>query len=96
MALVTWRITSLLVREHGPLHIFSILRDLLGVRFDERSLCVGKNPIADMLCCFKCASVWVALVCVGIFFYTPALDSYVVRVLAVSSLAILFDGRNGR
>lgn len=53
--LVTWRITSLLARERGPLAIFTRLRSVFGVyhepdgspAFDEDSGEVLLNPIFD-------------------------------------------------
>ena len=57
--LATWRITNLLVSEDGPMNIFGLFRDHVGVELDEFNQCVGRNEFARGLCCFWCTSVWV-------------------------------------
>lgn len=58
LALATWRLTSLLVWEDGPLEVFAKLRNRLGVRYDERSQPYGSNWFAKGVICPACASVW--------------------------------------
>lgn len=91
--MVTWRITSLLVAENGPLHIFARLRDVLGVSYDEHSRCVSHNPIAEALCCFKCTSIWIALLVVIAWMYSPDPLIFIARVAALSTIAILIQSR---
>lgn len=81
--LAIWRITSLLVKEDGPLDMFARFRDLAGVRYDEYSQCTG-NPLAKGLCCFWCASIWVAIpsVLLGFQWYD---------IFALSAGAILIE-----
>jgi hypothetical protein len=50
LALVTWRLTSLLVDERGPFDVLTHVR-----RWLRRRVVVG-----DAFDCFFCASVWVA------------------------------------
>lgn len=58
-SLLTWRLSSLLAKEDGPFELFARLRDRVGVRFDDYSHCIGKNVVAQGLCCVWCSSVWV-------------------------------------
>lgn len=48
--LATWRITHLLVREAGPAHSLARVRGRL-----------SSGPLARLLGCFDCLSLWVAL-----------------------------------
>jgi len=61
LSLATWRLASLLVQEDGPFDVFGKLRHAAGVRYDERSVAYGTNPVAQALTCIWCASVWAAL-----------------------------------
>ena len=54
----TWRLTSLLVWEDGPVEVFARLRHRLGVRYDDQSLPYGTNWLAKGVICPACASVW--------------------------------------
>lgn len=58
VALATWRITSLIVREDGPYDIFAKFRKWIGVYYDELNIPQGKNVIAKGITCVWCASVW--------------------------------------
>lgn len=58
LALATWRLTSFLVWEDGPLEVFARTRHLLGVRYDETSQPYGSNWFAKGVICPACASVW--------------------------------------
>jgi len=56
---VTFRLTVMFVYERGPEDIFSRLRTLIGVRFNEYSVPYGTNVVARLFLCHKCLSVWV-------------------------------------
>jgi hypothetical protein len=49
-ALATWRLAFLLVREDGPGHIFTRLRNRLGNGF-----------LGQLLGCVKCTGMWVSI-----------------------------------
>ncbi len=53
--LATWRISHALVKESGPLMIFTRLRARLG-RTHKRS-----GGLFDLISCVYCTSVWIAL-----------------------------------
>lgn len=91
--LVTFRVTSFFVRESGPFSVFARIRDLAGIKYDDYSRPVAKNPIAEMLNCFKCASVWAAWLVVGLRLYDPDPLTYITRILVLSAIAILIDAK---
>lgn len=67
LALATWRLTSLLVWEEGPLDVFARLRHLLGVRYDQRNQPYGSNWFAKGVVCPACASVWFGFLWAGAY-----------------------------
>ena len=91
LALVVWRLCSFLVGEYGPFHVFSKIRHLVGVRYDEYSRSVTTNPIAEIFTCVKCMSVWLSWLVVGVGYYTPDPLQYVSRVLIVSAMCIMIN-----
>ena len=88
-ALAVQRVTSWLVKEYGPGHIFERFRNRIGVALDARNQCEGRNVIADMLCCFKCTSVWVSMP-LGIYLGNTIVEM-AVFTLAISSVAIWLE-----
>lgn len=85
--LATWRLASLLYAEDGPADVFAKMRDMAGVRYDERSNRVADTIAGKALCCFWCTSMWSALVVSG---------GSLVRALAYSAGAILIREFTGR
>lgn len=71
LALATFRLTSLLVWEDGPLEIFAKFRRVLGVRYDERNQPYGSNWLAKGVLCPACASVWFGLAWSIAYFLWP-------------------------
>jgi hypothetical protein len=49
-ALATWRVTHLLAREDGPAAAIARVRETL-----------GDSQLGELMDCFQCASVWVAV-----------------------------------
>lgn len=49
-ALATWRVTHLLAREDGPAAAIARVRERLGA-----------SQLGELMDCFQCASVWVAI-----------------------------------
>ena len=62
LALATWRMASLLAHEDGPGDVFTWLRHVLGVRYDEDSNLIGENWLAKGVLCLWCNSVWIGAV----------------------------------
>lgn len=90
LALATWRISSLLVDEEGPWHVFSKLRNKLGVKYNERNERYTVNVIGEYLNCVWCASYIVGAVVAIIYLFVP-MSIYLFSALAFSSVAMLAD-----
>lgn len=89
--LATWRITSLVVREDGPLDVFIKLRVKLGIRYNESGVAYGTNVISRGLSCFWCTSVWVSF---ATAIFIPDTDNvfwYLIAVSATSAASIALD-----
>jgi len=76
--LATWRISSLLLYETGPLDIF----------IQVRSLAARHSFTAQLFGCMYCLSIWVALLCAALL-----VTDYWVALLpfALSAIAIMVD-----
>lgn len=92
LALATWRISSLLVTEAGPMDIFERMRHQLGVRYDNNSEKYGTNALSEMLICVWCTSVWVAVLWVTLYALWPKRTKQIALPLALSAGAILVEG----
>lgn len=71
--LATWRVTHMLVHEHGPFGAFDKLRQ--------------KKMLSEILSCFYCASVWVGVV-VALAATTPTVH-FVLNALVISAGACI-------
>jgi len=90
VALATWRLSSLLVKEDGPGDILGKLRAKAGVKYDDFSRPYGNNVLAGILSCVWCCSVWVGFV-TGVLLKPRNFADYLAKALALSSSAILID-----
>lgn len=84
LILATWRVTSLLVDEDGPYHVFTRLRML-------------PYPLGGddgLLTCMWCCSMWTAPVVVLVWFFLGAAGQLAVLMLAVSGGAIVLHEFN--
>ena len=88
-ALATWRISSLLARETGPMWIFSNFRAWI----EKKSLTGNKFFISlfEGIECVWCNSVWVATI---IAILMPG--NYILNVLSISAGSIIIDSALGR
>lgn len=92
LALFSWRLAYMLVKEDGPGNVFGYLRRIIGVReklpgeANGRATFYGLNPVADALTCVYCTSVWTAALGWGLL-QTPAAP--LVYILAGSGLALM-------
>ncbi len=73
LALACWRVSFLLTKEHGPFHIMSRLRE--------------RTTLGGLLSCLFCASVWVAFLCLVLWYNT--IGQVVMTVFALSGAAML-------
>ena len=88
-ALATWRLTTLLVNEDGPLDVLVKFRSLIGIKWDAQSESYGTNFIAEAFTCVWCLSIWIGAV-VAIFI-APTLIWYPAYALALSAAAIIIE-----
>lgn len=84
----TWRLSSLLADESGPFDIFTRLRYLVGVRFDENSQPYGENVFAKAFTCVWCISIWMGTVLVIIYSLVPTFTFWICLPFALSAGAI--------
>lgn len=97
ISLATWRASSLLVNEKGPMNIFERFRDWAGIEVTQ----LGDRPeyykavpdtfLAQILDCVWCCSVWVALFWVAFYYLAPILSFWFSLPMAISALAIVID-----
>lgn len=82
LSLACWRLTYMLVWEDGPWEVIKRFREWSGIVEDGTGSENGWSPLG----CMYCTSVWVA----GILMILP---SWVSKLLAISALAIIVEGR---
>lgn len=87
LGLATWRITLLLVVEEGPKDVFTKLRLILGVRYDEYGKKYGINMIGELMSCAWCTSVWVG----ALVWLTQDYLFELFGLLALSGMAVLLE-----
>lgn len=75
LSAAVWRVTHILFQEKGPFEIFEKMRNLM--------VNLEWNPTF----CFKCTSVWVALILTA--FLGLTLPMYILTAFAASGMAIL-------
>lgn len=91
IALAVWRISSILVREEGPLDIFVRLRAFVGVKYDEYSQPYGGNMFARLLTCIFCTSVWTGTAAAILYILFPEYTFYLSLPFSFSAVAIIVD-----
>ena len=91
LMLATWRLTSLVVNEHGPFSVFERLRHLAGVRYDEYGARDSNRLFGRLLICVWCASVWVGAALWAAYTLAPVGTVWACLPAALSAGAILID-----
>lgn len=91
LALATWRLSSLLTDEAGPLDVFVHLRRLVGVRYNDAGEAYGSNGLARGVTCVWCVSVWVGAAWAVVYYVAPGLAFYLALPFALSAGAILIN-----
>ena len=87
MALSCWRLTSLVVYEDGPFHVFSKFREWIGLEED------GSHPdkfLPSLISCAMCFSVWVGLTWLG-YLLAPVIAISLSGIFALSAVACIID-----
>lgn len=68
LALVTWRVSSLLVNEDGPFYVFERIRARVGV---QNHTVDNQRFLAQVLSCLWCCSIWVGAFWTLLLFLLP-------------------------
>lgn len=88
ICLVVWRISSLLAREQGPWGVLAKFRDVVGVKYDEKSVAYGTNEFAKSILCVWCSSLWLG----GAASFIIVRDwTFLLWAFAISAVAIIID-----
>lgn len=91
LALATWRVSSLLAREEGPIDLLLKLRYRLGVRYDEHSRPYGQSNLSKGILCIWCNSVWVGTGWVVLAVLSQEVAFFVALPFALSAAAIFLE-----
>lgn len=95
--LATWRVAVMLVEEAGPAHVFSKLRDAVGiVRYPDGTEQVPDTFLAGVLSCQRCCSVWVALAATVAVWPGDDWRLWSLTPLALSGFAVLVQIVRGK
>jgi hypothetical protein len=91
--LATWRISSLIVNEEGPFHIFEKLREKTGIQHDPDGNIeiVPSNLFAGILSCVWCCSVWVGFGIWLLYTFFPTVALWIASALCLSAIAIIVN-----
>lgn len=93
LALATWRISSLLVREDGPFFVFRIIRKRFGIVHDDNGVPYqypdGFMP--QLLSCVWCTSVWMGFGWLAFFLIFPDWATKTAAAFSFSTVAIVLD-----
>ena len=95
MALATWRMTSLLMKENGPFNMFVLIRRIVGIKhYDDGSVLSYKdNFFGRLFECSWCLSVWVGAGLTVAYIFLPEITIYFALALSLSTITILIEER---
>ena len=94
LGLATFRISSLIADEDGPLGLFEWVRGKVGVRRDERGENYGTNNFAVGLVCQWCNSIWIGVILMFLYIYTKQITIWICFPLALSAVALTISEIN--
>lgn len=91
--LATWRISSLFVHEKGPFHIFSILREAIGIQHDndDNPYAYPSGFLGELFSCVWCFSIWIGIFLAILYFISASVYVWITLPLAWSAGAILLE-----
>ena len=84
-SLATWRLTYMLQEETGPVAIFERLRAQVN------KLKRTDGGIWELMICFYCLSVWIAILLTALFFVSYVAFFIVTGILSMSAVAIFIN-----
>jgi len=84
-----WRVASLLVAERGPFRLFVRLREVFGFTHNDngRPTSWPATPIAEMLSCVWCTSVWTTLAMYGVW----EAEHRAAMIIAAMAIAVMVE-----
>lgn len=93
LALATWRLSSMIVREAGPFFIFRKIREATGITHEENGaiLTVPDNLLAGLISCMWCTSVWMGAIWIVLWVFLPRETIVVASVFTLSAVSIALD-----
>lgn len=93
LALATWRLSSLIVNERGPWHVFQHIRERFGIGHDESGLIAVIPPtfMGELLTCLWCCSCWVGAAVAVMLYFQPVATIWLVLPLALSGAAVVIE-----
>jgi hypothetical protein len=66
--LACWRISAFVVYDIGPWQVFSRLREMAGLEYDDHGRVTGsKSRLLGALGCLWCFSIWVGFLMTGVY-----------------------------
>lgn len=98
LSLATWRISSLLVNEPGPWHIFTKIRKLTGLQHDENDKVyqIPDRFFAGILSCVWCTSIYIGAFWAILWIFIPQITIYLGVLFALSAAAIIIEKYTAR
>jgi hypothetical protein len=91
LALATFRISSLIADEDGPLGLFEWTRSKMGVRRDEKGENYGTNNFAVGLVCQWCNSLWIGIVLAILYMWLKEMIVFVCLPLSLSAVTMVIS-----
>lgn len=91
LALATFRISSLIAREDGPLGLFEWLRGLVGVQRDPAGQPYGENNFSKGLVCQWCNSVWIGVILMLLYIWSKQIAVWICFPLALSTVTMILE-----
>jgi hypothetical protein len=91
LALATFRISSLIADEDGPLGLFEWLRSRIGVERDTQGKTYGTNNFSVGLVCQWCNSIWIGVILMLLYMTTKQITVWICFPLALSAVTMILE-----
>lgn len=95
LALATWRITHMFVKEDGPMQVFKRMRRSVGIgpnpEDPDDEIALNDSFLATVLECPLCTSVWIGLFFFAIALVSPSASFWLALPFALSAVACLIE-----
>jgi hypothetical protein len=91
LVLATFRISSLVADEDGPLGVLEYLRELAGIKRDERGSTYGTNNFAVGVICLWCNSLWIGILLTILYLWFGQMFIFICWPLALSAVTMVIS-----